>query len=42
MEEQRVRLFLGFVDKQVAQMHPTTGVPALDPEPRIVNSMGCI
>jgi len=25
-------------DKQVSQLHPTTGVPALDPLPRMVNS----
>ena len=39
---QRVRLFLGLVDMQVWQLHPTTGVPALDPAPSIVNSIGCI
>ena len=38
--EHRVRLFLGFMDRHVEQSQPTTGVPALDPEPKIVNLNG--
>jgi hypothetical protein len=35
--EQRVRLFLGSIELQVAQLHPTTGVPALEPAPNMVS-----
>ena len=35
--EQRVRLFFGLFDLHVEQSHPMTGVPALDPAPRMVN-----
>ena len=37
--EHRVRLFFGLLDLHVKHSHPITGVPALDPAPRIVNSI---
>jgi len=35
--EHRVRLFFGLLELHVGHAHPITGVPALDPEPRMVN-----
>ena len=37
--EHRVRLFFGLFDLHVEHSHPITGVPALEPEPRMVNSI---
>ena len=34
--EHLVLVFLGLIDKQVLHLQPTTGVPALEPEPRMV------